>query len=145
MRMPVYRSYLLGLVCLMLFTTCARAPTTPVISGAWARPAEIGMNSAIYFTLENTAQDDFLLEARSDVAESVQLHKTIIDANGSASMQHQERVEVKRNQVVEFTPGGLHIMLLNLSQPLLTGDTFDLTLKFIEQGEIHVQVQIENN
>jgi copper(I)-binding protein len=102
------------------------------------------MNSAVYFSLKNTALDDVLLEARSDVAEVVQLHKTVIDANGSASMQHQDQIEVKANKVVEFAPGGLHVMLMGLRQPLLTGETFDLSLIFREQGEIHVQIPVES-
>jgi copper(I)-binding protein len=36
------------------------------------------------------------------------------------------------------------VMLIRLRHPLEPGDTFDLALRFLQQGEIHVQVAVEN-
>jgi copper(I)-binding protein len=102
------------------------------------------LNSAVYFSLLNTSIEDILLEVRGEVAEEIRLHETIIDAAGTARMAHQERVPLGANQRLEFEPGGLHVMLIRLLRPLEPGDTFDLALLFLQQGEIHVQVAVEN-
>ena len=127
-----------------MLSGCAAGHGAPEVSGAWARPGETGMNSAVYFSIQNTAQEDILLEARGEVAEEIQLHETSIDAAGTASMHHMDEIPVGANQQLEFSPGGLHVMLIRLRQPLAPGDTFDLVLLFLEQGEIHVQVAVEN-
>lgn len=143
MKKSGYRVLILSLVCLLAVGGCAEEATAPMVSGAWARPAERGENSAVYFTIQNMPDDDVLLEARSDVAGDVQLHRTSIDAAGSARMQQQNQIEIPANLTLEFAPGGLHIMLLNLLQPLVAGDAFELTLIFLKQGEIHVQIPVE--
>lgn len=127
-----------------LLSGCAGTPRAPVVSGAWARPGETGLNSAVYFSLLNTSIEDILLEVRGEVAEEIRLHETIIDAAGTARMAHQEQVRLGANQRLEFEPGGLHVMLIRLRRPLEPGDTFDLALLFLQQGEIHVQVAVEN-
>lgn len=102
------------------------------------------MNSAVYFSLQNTSIEDLLLEVRGEVAEEIQLHETAIDASGTVRMAHQEQVPLGANQRLEFEPGGLHVMLIHLRRPLEPGDTFDLAFLFLEQGELHVQVAVEN-
>jgi copper(I)-binding protein len=42
----------------------------------------------------------------------------------------------------ELQPGGLHIMLINLTQPLVAGETIELTLNFERMGAFSVQVPI---
>ncbi len=122
------RVALAAFITAYLITGCAGAPRAPEVSGAWARPGDTGMNSAVYFSLQNTAQEDILLEARGTVAEEIQLHETIIDSTGTASMAHQEQVQIGANQRLDFEPGGLHVMLIRLRRPLAPGDTFDLAL-----------------
>lgn len=39
--------------------------------------------------------------------------------------------------------GGLHIMLMDLKQPLKKGDKFPLTLEFEKAGRVNVEVQVE--
>ena len=143
MRKPA-RVSLAFIAAICLLPSCIGERLTPEIRDAWARPGETGQNSAVYFSLQNTAQEDKLLEVQGEVAESIQLHETIIDSSGTASMHHMEEVSIGANQRLEFEPGGLHVMLIRLRQPLKPGDTFDLALHFLEQGEIHVQVSVEN-
>jgi len=42
---------------------------------------------------------------------------------------------------VEFTPGGLHVLLRNLKKPLVPGDTFKSTLTFERSGVIFVNTR----
>jgi copper(I)-binding protein len=76
------------------------------------------------------------------VAASVELHKTVME-NGVMKMQPQESVEVPAHNKVEFKPGSLHIMLVNLKQDLKPGDRLELTLQFDKAGAKTIQVSVQ--
>lgn len=125
---------------------CASAPAEPlVVTGAWARPALAGQNSAIYLTIENPNEfADKLLKASSEVAESTELHKSQMDEQGVMSMHPQHAIEVPQNSQVALAPGGLHVMLVNLIQDLTPGNFVSLVLQFDKGGEMLLQVPIQD-
>jgi hypothetical protein len=115
------------------------------IENAWGRPAISGQNSAVYFTIQNlNERDDRLLSVSTDIAESAGIHLTVIDTNGIASMSPQESVDVLAHGIVEFKPGGLHVMLLSLTRDLKAGDTFWITLSFQEAGDVVIEVNVKD-
>lgn len=103
------------------------------------------MNSAVYLQLENGSRRDALLNAASDAAAQVQLHRTEIDSDGKARMQAQDRIELAPQETLVFEPGGYHIMLMGLARPLIPGDSIELTLRFEKAGEIHVTVPVQTD
>jgi copper(I)-binding protein len=108
-----------------------------------ARSAASGQNGAVYFVVDNqTQQDDILLEARGDVAETIEIHLSSMDENSVMSMQQQASVSIPARSTVEFKPGGLHIMLINLKNELQTGDIFEITLVFQNAGEIVLNIPV---
>ena len=111
----------------------------------WARPGTVGGNSAVYFTIDNPAgQPDTLLAAEGDIAGQVEIHRSTTSADGVMMMQEQADVPVPARSTVAFAPGGLHIMLVGLTQDLGGGDMFTLRLRFAEAGEISVIVPVED-
>jgi hypothetical protein len=52
-------------------------------------------------------------------------------------------VDVPANQPVALKPGGTHIMLEGLNEPLQAGKSFPLTLTFEKAGEKQVEVAVE--
>ncbi|PKO18273.1 MAG: hypothetical protein CVU39_02205 [Chloroflexi bacterium HGW-Chloroflexi-10] len=106
----------------------------------WARPALSGNNSAAYFIIiNNTSENDTLIDAQSSIAEFTQIHMSIMK-DGNMMMQEQEEVEIPANSSVEFKPKGLHIMLINLNNEWKIGDEFELKLVFEKSGEKIVTV-----
>jgi len=140
-RLYVCAAIALGLI----LAGCARPAPMVLVSGAWARPGEQGMNSAIYLQLENGSRRDALLGAASDAAADVQLHRSEIDSDGNASMQAQDRIELAPQETLAFEPGGYHIMLMGLVRPLVPGDSIELILRFEKAGEIHVLVPVQTD
>jgi periplasmic copper chaperone A len=45
---------------------------------------------------------------------------------------------------VTLSPGGYHVMLMGLKQPLIKGESFPLMLTFEHASPITVRVQVEN-
>jgi copper(I)-binding protein len=52
-------------------------------------------------------------------------------------------VDLKPSTTTELRPGGLHVMLEGLKQPLKEGDNIPLTLTFEKAGSINVQLIVE--
>lgn len=115
------------------------------VSGAWARPAETGQNSALYFVVDNpTGQADTLLAVRGTAAAALEMHLSRVDENGVVSMERQETVPVPERGTVEFQPGGLHVMLVEVAEPLQPGDRITVYFEFQNAGEIEVEVPVRD-
>lgn len=126
-----------------ILSGCSREGNLEVAE-AWARPAIAGGNSAIYFTINNqTNEDDNLLGASSNAAAHVELHMTQHTTHDTTAMEPQDSVLIPAGSKVEFTPGGLHIMLVDLPQGLNPGDAVSLTLFFETAGEVPVEVTVK--
>jgi len=136
------------LVILLALTGCANQSNEQAqqltIENAWARPGLSGGNSAVYFVIDNpTSQSDTLLSADTESAEHVELHMTSMDADGNMRMSQQENIPIAANSQVEFKPGGLHIMLIQLRQDLSAGDIISVTLQFERAGSVQIQAPVE--
>jgi copper(I)-binding protein len=121
----------------LLLASCKASSGPPDISvdDAWAR-ATVPMqsSSAAYFTIRNAGPGaDALLAVRSPQADA-SLHSTTMD-NGVMRMRPLERLDVPANSRVTLKPGGMHVMLMGLKQPLSAGSTVELDLKFQKSGE----------
>src|SRR3546814_3460257 len=94
----------------------------------WAR-ASIGTArpAAAYGTLVNTGSEAMRLVAvETPVAGRAETHRTVRDGD-VMRMDPAEIVEVPAGAQVEFAPGGLHIMLMDLPQPPTTHDSFPMS------------------
>ena len=136
--------YLISLILISLVTTACNSNQITV-QDPWARPGIAGGTSAVYFTIDNpTSQDELLLTATTNIAENAELHLSNISSDGMMTMEHQESVPIPASMKINFQPGGLHVMLINLNEDLKTGDRFTLTLNFKEAGDITLDVPVKN-
>lgn len=116
---------------------------TVVVERPWARATPAGAkNGAAYLTLINNGNArDSLLSATTPAAEKVQFHSAS-EENGVSHMREMHAVEVAPGARVTFSPGGMHIMVVGLKQPLKEGQTFPLSLTFEKAGKVDVTVSI---
>lgn len=140
------KSIVLFLVAILLLAGCAPRAKGPeiTIQDAWARPsAGADMNGVIYFRIMNDGDEtDTLLGAETPSAQAAEVHESMADDNGVMSMKPRENIEIPAGGEVEFKPGGLHIMLVDLKKPLAVGDEVTLTLRFEKAGEIVQTVKV---
>lgn len=113
------------------------------VSKPWARATPGGAKvGAAYLELSAAAgAGDKLVAAKSPVAGVVELH-THAQVDGVMKMRKIDDIPIEAGKNVVFKPGGLHIMLTELKQPLKEGETIDLTLVFEKAGEIPVKVPV---
>ena len=57
------------------------------------------------------------------------LHETTVQ-QGQSRMRPREQLAVPAGQTVKLEPGGLHVMLHGLTQPLSVGQTVPLVITF---------------
>ena len=63
--------------------------------------------------------------------------------NGVMKMRPVEGgLEIKPGQTVQLDPGGYHVMLMGLKQPLKEGEHFKATLEFEKAGKVDVDFTI---
>lgn len=113
------------------------------IDAAWAR-ASIGSSrpGAAYFTVRNLGDEaDRLTGLSSPVSAMPMLHETTL-SEGVSRMAHVEAAEIPAGGELTLEPGGMHVMLMELTTPLKEGATFPLTLTFEAGGEITVEVPV---
>jgi copper(I)-binding protein len=127
------------------FTGCGAGPAGPQISveDTWARPAPItGGNAGMFMRLVNKGgQADRLVGGASLVAAAVEVHKTTM-VDGVMKMERIPGIEVPAKGQVELKPGDLHVMLIDLNQPLAAGDRVPITLRFEKSGEMKLEVEV---
>ena len=113
------------------------------VDSAWAR-ASIGTSrpGAAYFTVRNLGDEtDRLTGLSSPVSAMPMLHETTL-SEGVSRMAHVEAAEIPAGGELTLEPGGMHVMLMELTTPLKEGATFPLTLTFEAGGEITVEVPV---
>lgn len=128
---------------LLLAATSAQAqPSTVEIAEPWVR-ATVGGQSATgaFMTLKSSAAQR-LVQAASPVAGVVEIHEMAMEKD-VMRMRAVPSVALPAGATVEFRPGGYHIMLLDLKQPMKADDVVPLTLTFENADGKRLSVDIE--
>lgn len=109
----------------------------------WARATPGGAKvGGAYLQLKaGTGTNDRLVAAKSPVAGAVEIHDHI-DEGGIMKMRRVDGIAVPDGQTVTLKPGGYHLMLMDLKQPLKQGGKLPLTLVFEKAGEVAVEATI---
>lgn len=98
--------------------------------------------AAIYMEIENTtAQDLLLVELSTPLAGRAEVHRTTYE-DGQMRMRHVEQLSVPAGQTVEFSPGGYHVMLMDVAEAPEVGSQFDLELIFEPGQTVDVSVEV---
>ncbi|WP_372612732.1 copper chaperone PCu(A)C [Aquicoccus sp.] len=116
------------------------------VHDAYARASSMMSSSgAAFMVIHNDGgSDDHLVDARSDVADKVELHTHREDENGVMRMIHvEEGFALPGDGMIEMKRGGNHVMFLGLREPLEQDDIIPLTLVFEKAGEVQIEVPVD--
>ena len=116
------------LCCLTLLAAFALpAMAEVVVADAWVRgtvPQQKATGAYMQLKAESDAR---LVEVRSPVAGIAELHQMSL-VEGRMTMRAVASLDLPAGKLVELKPGGFHIMLMELKQPLREGDTVRISL-----------------
>ena len=97
------------------------------VEQAWVRPSVPGQQGTGGY-MKLTAREGLrLVGAESSVAGVAQFHQMKMEGN-VMTMRAAGAIDLPAGKTVELKPGGLHLMLMDLKQPLATGTSVPLTL-----------------
>jgi copper(I)-binding protein len=112
------------------------------IKDVWARATPGGAQTAAIYVTIASAAGDRLTGASTPAAQTAELHSMTLD-NGVMKMRQLDGIDLPAGQTVTLKPGGYHIMLTGLAQPLKDGQNFPLTLTFAKAGAQQVTVSVQ--
>jgi periplasmic copper chaperone A len=128
---------------LALSTFGAVAQTSDLqITDAWARATPGAAQTAAAYVTIVSATGDRLTGASTPAAQKAELHTMTMDGN-VMKMRQVEGIDLPAGKPVILKPGGYHIMLTGLAQPLTEGQTFPLTLTFDKAGTREVIIAVQ--
>ncbi|MBS3799949.1 MAG: copper chaperone PCu(A)C [Thioalkalivibrio sp.] len=110
----------------------------------WVRLMPPTMSStAAYLSLRNTTDGDKeIVAGESSVAAATELHDHIQDEQGVMRMRQVESITIPANGRVDLQPGGLHVMLIDLQEPLEEGAQVPLRLDLENGDKLHLRAEV---
>lgn len=138
------KPFVLAAALTLLAAPVLAAASTVEVSQAWSRPAPQGGNGAGYALITNTGPAaDTLIAVSSPVAARIEIHESMV--MGGQAMMHARPggLAVPAGATVALKPGGWHMMLMGLKQPLKAGDHYPATLTFKKAGKVTVQFSVQ--
>lgn len=107
-------------------------------------PMQGAQVAAGYMGISNEGDHaDTLIGIEAGFAAQAMLHTTEVSADGVASMKHVSALEIPADDTVVLEPGGYHIMLMGLTQPLNEGDMLPATLIFEHGGRVDIEFMVD--
>ena len=115
------------------------------VRDAWTRESMmVDLAGAAYMVIHNnTDADDALVGATSSAANVVEIHQSSMDEEGAMAMAQVQEVPIPAHADAVLEPGGYHIMLIELAEPLGQGQEIEVTLEFATAAPQTVMVPVQ--
>lgn len=117
---------------------------TVTVADAWVR-ATVAAQRATGAFLKLTVQgaDATLIAVTSPVAGVTQIHEMAMSEGVMRMREVTGGVPLKAGQIFELKPGGYHIMMMDLKQPVKAGDRVLLSLTFKQANGQQTTTQVD--
>ena len=97
-------------------------------------PADTAMNDS----MDMGATDDDMDHSMDDSNDDDEMAMDM----GAMVMQQIMALDLPAGETVNLEPGGYHVMLIDLAEPLVEGESFEVTLDFAEAEDLTVEVVV---
>ncbi|MBA4261103.1 MAG: hypothetical protein C0443_03525 [Comamonadaceae bacterium] len=115
---------------LLTITATAWAQTVTVkVEDAWVRGTVAAQKATGAFMRLTPSANARLVSVQSPVAGVVEIHEMTME-NDVMKMRQVPGLDLAAGRTLELKPGGYHVMLMDLKQPLKGGESVPLTLVF---------------
>ncbi|RTL44216.1 MAG: copper chaperone PCu(A)C [Burkholderiales bacterium] len=119
------KRFLMAAACGSLFLASASAQV--VVKDAWVRATVPQQQATGAFMQLTAAQDSRLVSVSSSAVPIVEVHEMTMDG-GVMKMRAIASLPLPAGKTVALKPGGYHVMLMGLKQPMKAGDVLPLSL-----------------
>lgn len=118
------------------------AASAVVVTDVLCRPTPNGRQvTGCYMTLTSPA-DDTLVSVESPVAALAQIHETRTESNMMMMRELEDGLPLPAGRAVTLKPGGDHLMLHGVREPIRAGQAVPLTLTFANAAPVEVTARV---
>jgi copper(I)-binding protein len=131
----------LPLILLLIFSPIALAELD--IRDPWIKnlPPSVPVRAG-YMTVYNPQSKPVsIVSLHSDEFASIEIHQTI-EQDGMMRMEQVPSLKIEPNSSVQLAPGGLHLMMMNPSEPTQPGDLLEIVIVLDDGSEQRVEMQV---
>ena len=135
----------LALLWLLASITPIFAANPITIERPYARASAPGqmVGGGFMTIVHQGSSEDRLVSATTPIAREVQIHTMNMDGGVMRMRPVEGGLAIPAGGRVVLQPGGLHLMFMDISAPLVAGTTFPVTLRFAKAGDIKVEFNVE--
>ncbi len=108
----------------------------------WIRATVPGQKVAAAYMEIKSGEPVALVAARSPAAKRTEIHEMKME-NNIMKMGPIARLEIPRGKTVALTPGGYHVMMIDILHPLKKGDSVPVTLTFEDRSRKTRTVEVK--
>ncbi|MFC7475756.1 copper chaperone PCu(A)C [Dankookia sp. GCM10030260] len=113
------------------------------VTAPWTRAAGQNGTGAGFLAIANRgAAADRLVGASTPVARITEIH-THIREGDILRMRPVAAIDLPPGGTVTLQPGGFHLMLIGLKDPLIQGQAVPVSLRFERAGEVQVMLAVQ--
>lgn len=119
------------------------AISTPIlVTDAWIRAIPGADTAAAYMTLRNSSGHSVTVQGvQSAAAAHVMIHETSLQG-GMSRMRPHAQIVIAAGATVKLEPGGLHVMLQGLAQPLNVGQSVPLVVLLTDGTSVQAEARV---
>ncbi len=143
---------ILSLVLSMFLAALAAQPASAhdivkgdiVISAPWSRatPASASVGAGYLVITNKGPSADRLLSFKTDLSGQPEIHEMSNEGGVMKMRPLAKGLVIPAGETVKLEPGGYHLMLMQLKQPLTAGQRYKATLVFEKAGTVEVEFEV---
>ena len=120
----------------------AQLRALPKVEGAWVRSMVAGQQSTGGYMTLTASEPMQLIGITTPAADTAEVHQMKMEGD-IMKMRAVPQLDLPAGQAVELKPGGYHIMLMELKQPLASGMTVPMTLLLRNAKGVDSKLQLK--
>lgn len=96
-----------------------------------------------FLTITNSGtEDDVLIAVSSPISQRGEVHEMKMVGDTMKMREMADGLVIPAGETVELKPGGYHLMFMQLNEPLIEGETVEMTIEFQNAGSITLPVAV---
>ncbi|MEU6562772.1 copper chaperone PCu(A)C [Nocardia nova] len=114
------------------------------VSNQWIKAADSGMSSAFAEFANGSDREVRIVDATAPVAARMEIHEVVAADGGTMMRPKAGGLVVPPHGAAKLTPGGDHLMFIDLKAPLRTGTQAPITVKFADGSSTTFTAQVRD-
>jgi copper(I)-binding protein len=138
-------TYIYGVLLLMLsMAASGKDPVKEIdVTDAWVRATHAGQQTGVAYMKIISQKNAALVKVETPVAKRAEMHNMEMKESVMV-MREVDAISLPASNEILLAPGGYHIMLMHLKQPLKAGDKVPLKLSF-KLGKEIIEMDVQAN